>query len=121
MHSSTSGSLQHIASAVRWCSHFIQINATTTVGFFFLLWSPCVLVLYICVYVCVYMHTFKAVAGTVGWKHKCKMRSVNENWNLAKMNTLLDGDGDGKWICRVRNSLFRKGCRKSNIMQRSSV
>lgn len=62
-------------------------------GWFFFLWSPCVSVLCIYVYVCVYMHKFKA--GTVGWKHKCKIRSVNENWSLAE-NTMLDVDGDGK-------------------------
>lgn len=39
--------------------------------------------------VCACMHIFKAVAGIVDWKQKCKMRSVNENWKLSK-NILLD-------------------------------
>lgn len=54
MHSSTSGSLQHIASAVRWCSRFIQINASTTLVFFFFC-GP--LVSKFCIYMCMCVST----------------------------------------------------------------
>ena len=44
---------------------------------------------YVCVYASVCVHISEAVAGIVDWEHKCKMRSVNENWKLSK-KILLD-------------------------------
>lgn len=55
MHSPMSGSLQRIANAVLWCSHFIQINGTTTVWLFFFFCD--LLASQFCVYMCMCVST----------------------------------------------------------------